>query len=125
MWGPYSPALKHNKEKALHETYRCLAEKKMEQRKCLHVTCCSYLTSSSFSIMVYCNRDSLKRSEKNSLKQKWFVPSAPALTRPAIKLLHLTSHYQSILNTVVGDTHSYIKTTINPLPPVLYLDLCN
>lgn len=28
MWGPYSPALKHNKEKALHETYRCLAEKK-------------------------------------------------------------------------------------------------
>lgn len=32
---------------------------------------------------------------------------------------------QSILDAVVGHMHGYVKTTINPLPPVLYLDLCN
>lgn len=104
-------------------------EKKPKQRKCLHIRCCSYPTSSSFLITIYYNTDSLKQREQNSLKQKWFELCSwlqhSYIIRPGIKLLPLTSHYQSTLNTVVGLTHGYVKTAINPLPPVLYLYLCN
>jgi len=47
------------------------------------------------------------------------------VTNKASKLCHVTSQYQNIINTTVGQMYGYARTTIDTLPSVLYLDLCN